>query len=642
MKKLFICLLFIFLNILLFSQTEAGRPFITNYTSYEYKAFIQNWSVYQDDRGIIYFGNGEGILEYDGENWNLYPIDVNFAVKDIKKDSFGRLYIASLGEFGYAEADSLGKLKYYSLSVLTDKMKNCNSDFLEIELVLDYVYFFSKKEIFRYKILKNGEISKNDILLWQANESFQNCFVINDEFYVQSTNKGLFKIQNDSLKPAPGCNEFINLQFNLSFPIDNQTVILGHRNSGLYFYNPFSKEKKLQPFLTEADSLIKTSNIRCGLILNNKNLLIGFGGKGCVVLNPEGEIQYRITSNQGLQNESVIDIFEDKSSNLWLALNNGISKVETSEPIRYWDKNTGLTETPEAIIRHQGVLYIATHRGVFYIENSKIKKITEYNNRSWSFISFQDPKIPEKKSLIVGLNGGVYEIRNFDLYKVQDGIDAFELFNSKKDPNLVYVSYRDGFASIKYENGKWVDKGRVEGINENIRGIIEDEKGEVWLGTFRKGVIRIIPSDNFNKPKKIIRYNEKDGIPSLKNVLVYYLNNKIVFGTEGGLYKFDKTTNRFIPDSTLTENLYDGSRDVFSFIEDKNKNIWVSGLKNRYSEIGLALKQADGSYRWDSTPFKRIPAMVVLAFYVEDNGTAWIGGSAGLFKYVFDSFTYIR
>jgi len=48
------------------SEAEQGLPFITNYSPKTYKAFPQNWSIAEDDRGIMYFGNQNIILEYDG------------------------------------------------------------------------------------------------------------------------------------------------------------------------------------------------------------------------------------------------------------------------------------------------------------------------------------------------------------------------------------------------------------------------------------------------------------------------------------------------------------------------------------------------------------------------------------------------
>jgi len=46
-----------------------GLPFMKNYSPDETGAGDQNWVVMMDNRGVMYFGNGDnGVLEFDGVN----------------------------------------------------------------------------------------------------------------------------------------------------------------------------------------------------------------------------------------------------------------------------------------------------------------------------------------------------------------------------------------------------------------------------------------------------------------------------------------------------------------------------------------------------------------------------------------------
>ena len=54
---------------------EQKQFFIQNYSPKTYQASPQNWSIVQDKRGVMFFGNTDGILEYDGKNWKLTPIE---------------------------------------------------------------------------------------------------------------------------------------------------------------------------------------------------------------------------------------------------------------------------------------------------------------------------------------------------------------------------------------------------------------------------------------------------------------------------------------------------------------------------------------------------------------------------------------
>ena len=89
-----------------------------NYTSKEYGRGYQavNYSIILDDRDIVYAGNANGILEYDGKSWNFIPVRLGANVFSMAKDSNGTIFIGSQNEFGYLAPDSAGNLVYNSLS----------------------------------------------------------------------------------------------------------------------------------------------------------------------------------------------------------------------------------------------------------------------------------------------------------------------------------------------------------------------------------------------------------------------------------------------------------------------------------------------------------------------------------------------
>ncbi len=56
------------------STFESGRPFITNFSPKEYRAEAQNWDIAQDSKGLLYFGNSGGVLQFDGNQWQLIKL----------------------------------------------------------------------------------------------------------------------------------------------------------------------------------------------------------------------------------------------------------------------------------------------------------------------------------------------------------------------------------------------------------------------------------------------------------------------------------------------------------------------------------------------------------------------------------------
>lgn len=61
-------------------------PAITNYTVKDYQGAHQNWACAQGDDGVMYFGNNNGLLVYDGFSWELYKVPGGYIVRSVFVD----------------------------------------------------------------------------------------------------------------------------------------------------------------------------------------------------------------------------------------------------------------------------------------------------------------------------------------------------------------------------------------------------------------------------------------------------------------------------------------------------------------------------------------------------------------------------
>src|SRR5215218_10022317 len=74
-------------------ESERGLPFIVNYSPKTFNGLPQVWSVQEDDRGIMYFGSGNCLLEYDGNKWAKIPFNNNASgsARAMAKDKDGTI-----------------------------------------------------------------------------------------------------------------------------------------------------------------------------------------------------------------------------------------------------------------------------------------------------------------------------------------------------------------------------------------------------------------------------------------------------------------------------------------------------------------------------------------------------------------------
>ena len=67
---------------------------------------------------------------------------------------------------------------------------------------------------------------------------------------------------------------------------------------------------------------------------------------------------------------------------------------------------------------------------------------------------------------------------------------------SRVDPSRVWIGLFDGLASFRWQDGRWIDEGKVEGVTEQMRSLFENADGSLWVGTNNDGAMRV----NFASP----------------------------------------------------------------------------------------------------------------------------------------------
>jgi serine phosphatase RsbU (regulator of sigma subunit) len=314
----------------------------------------------------------------------------------------------------------------------------------------------------------------------------------------------------------------------------------------------------------------------------------------------------------------------------------------------------GIKDFVASILRHHGVLYVATGLGVFYLPSQpsslssqplwapQFRPVAGITAQCWSLLA-------AGKTLLVATNDGVYQIAgeraSFVKPSVGDSFFSMFLHRSKQDSNRVYVGLRDGLASLRYDPiaSKWVDEGRIHGIHEPIWSIVENEAGKLWLGTEAQGVLRVDFSYaisnkiQWNENPKVERFDSRHGLPK-GWVGVNAIRGRIIFTSDEGLFRFDRESNKFFPEPAYGSMFADGSRDVEVVAEDQQGNVWLGS--EEAAEINRALRQSNGIYLPEKGSPLQLARTAIWTIYPEndpvDNGAGsvvWFGGPDGLMRY---------
>ncbi len=622
-----------------FSLYEKGFLPTFNFSSNEYKSMPQNWAIVEDKRGIMYFGNNEGVLEYDGVYWRVIKTPNESRVVSLAIDDNSKVYVGAYDEFGYLAADSIGKMTYHSL---VDQLDQENKEFgwvWRTYISSQGVYFRTLRELFFW----DGQ----EVKVWDATTSFQLSIFINDMLYIHQDEIGLTKVEGDSIVLIPGGDLFANKRVTTLLPFEKDQILIITERNGLFVLS-INNEKDIVALPTEAEEFLLRSRIYNGIKLKNHWYSIGTWGDGVVFIDNNGKLIQTINKSSGLQDGIIQYQYVDNKNNLWLALSKGISRVEYNSPISFYNDKTGLEGIIETITRHNGVLYVGTHSGVYYLpkekgatiskhalsklELSHFKSVKGHSMECWDLLSFTNR---DNSILMMAMNDGVYELNRNDSSIFIARYYPWVLHQSLYDPSRVFIGLDDGIASIYRENGKWIDEGKIEVIDEQIRNIAEDGDGNLWLGTDNQGVIQLKTpsfSDHRILDPIVIKYDSTHGLPD-GPYLVEIVGGDILISTGIGPYRFNDSNHRFMEINSFGNLFEMKDRGIHRMKEDKRANIWMVTYLDEDIEIGIIPGDEGYDNVWISTPFVGMSKEIIQDIYHDDNDITWLGGPEGLFKF---------
>ena len=619
----------------------AGLPVIRNYSPSEYNATPQNWSIVKDKRGVMYFANTGGVLEFDGVEWRLIPV-TNEVARNLAIDKNGIIYVGGVDEFGYLQPDSVGLMKYISLVKLLPPDARRFGDIWSVYASARGVFFQSASHLFLIKnpVSQTDTKTKPEIKIWHSRGIYSPAFFVNGDYYIPESGTGIFVLKGDSLSLVPGSGQFaketiydmLNYITNNKNESEQKRILIGTANDGFYLYDG----RNFTKFKTEADDFIQKNPLYFrGAILNDHTYAFGTQTGGMIVMDNKGRLLQIINKNNGLSDNTIWFVYPDNNGILWLGLNNGIARVSYPSPLTVIDSRFGIDGLIFYVNQFKGDLYLSTPNGVYHSNGedgsltSTFKLVDGINSESWELLDLGGYQLAATTHGVYRINGGRAEKINTNWRF------AYSFCRSRSHPDIIYTGLHDGLAKLILKNGEWTDGGRIPGVNEIIIQIVEDQDGTLWLSSYNKGIIRIIPDYSGNNSSYTIsRFEDK---MSGRQLPVAVYKNRVIFGTRNGLMNFDQQKNTFVYDSRFDNHFRDFN--VTDLKLDAAGSLWIAGSKNNTAETVRMIPDNDG-FRWESYPLLRIIMDHLSAFSPyklfpdrSDKNLLWIAYGASLYRF---------
>ena len=418
----------------------------------------------------------------------------------------------------------------------------------------------------------------------------------------------MYELAGAKLIELPGCLSLKGEEISSILPFsDGDEVLICTLNKGIYIYDG----KQLHEWKSPVNEYLKKTQLFSATLIQNHNYAFGTIQDGAIICDLQGDIVQMVDRKRGLQNNTVLKVFTDRSGDLWLGLDNGIDFININSPITFLKQSEEIGAGYTSFI-HQGKLYLGTNQGLFVKDwekqdqNSTFRLIPNTTGQVW-YLGVHGGV------LLCGHNKGTFVIEGEHAQQISNIPGGWKYTILKRFPNFLIGGTYSGLIYFKKENSTWKFVDRIKGFNESFRIFEEDSQGDLWMSHGFKGIFKVSFGLTLDSIKSFRYYSVKYGLPTNYNLNVFKIKGQIVFATNVGLYQYNSQNDRFEKNGFFNQML--SPITDFSYLnEDENGNIWYIAWHNSIHKAGVLRFQEDGTFKHMSAPFVLLNGKFISGF----------------------------
>jgi len=395
-------------------------------------------------------------------------------------------------------------------------------------------------------------------------------------------------------------------------------------------------------------------------MFQDRSGVLWFGTLGGGVSRYDGQTWTTFTTKDGLANNQVWSMFQDRSGVLWFGtLGGGVSRYDgqtwTTFTIKdglagnvvfsigqdgagvFWFGTVG-----EGVSRYDGQTWttFTTKDGLagnmvrsIFQDRSKVLwfgtgggGVSRYDGQTWTTFTTKDGlagnivrSIFQDRSGVLwfGTEGeGVsrYDGQTWTTFTTKDGLVSDRVYSILQDrAGIFWFSTPVGVS--RYDGQTWTIFSTKEGL-ANVRSMLQDRGGMLWVGTEGGGVSRY-------DGQTWTTFTTKDGLAG--NIVRSILQDRagmLWFGTVGGgVSRYDgQIWTTFTTKDGLTDNV------VYSIFEDRAGMLW-------FGTYGGGVSRYDGQTWTTFTTRDGLAGNIVYSIFQDRTGVLWFGTVVGVSRY---------
>lgn len=459
-----------------FSQSikDKALPHITHHDTKGMGYDVQSWDITQDKNGLIYIANGHSVLIFDGAIWkSIHTGDdiVNRSLFVKNKDS---IYFGADGQHGLLVNDGYAS---YKVLPIDNSPRDAVSDIEEYWKT----HYIDKNIVFQ--TFKNLYIHHGNVITKiPAPYIFKWSYNVDGVLYVNDLKYGIFKVEGTNLVSIVS-DQSLNENIVGVTKIDNNLIVITD-TKGLYKLT----DGQLIPIKFKESKEIEKAQVFSFLKLKDDKIAIGTVSNGLYLLDLKTAQVDNLNKRSGLQNNTVLSIFQDSEENLWLALDYGIDYVKLNSPLKYFRDYYGELGTVYAILKEENVSYLGTNQGLYAFNHELLDAPSQgfellLNGQVWNIEKVGD-------RVFIGHDKGAYITEGTTLSRLGEDLGAWNFrVPQGYEEDLVISGNYNGIALYEKVDGAWIAH-KLKGFEQSARYLEIDKNNNIWVALRSEGVFR--------------------------------------------------------------------------------------------------------------------------------------------------------
>ena len=616
-------------GVLLGADREFGHPPFRTFTAHDYGEVGQIFAITEDAEGRMLFGCEDRILVFDNNRWETIATPGTGFIRSFAVDRRGVVWFSGGSEIGYlSRVDG----EYRVVKVYEGPL-GVNSGII---LNGDRLYFTSDTGLLTWN---NGHLSKQP---W-PNDSMNpfSSAICHGRIWSGDQYGSLYEFDGDKFNKITASPDSSagGVQTIVDWPMGDTLIV---KSSGIFR----KAGSDLVPWPTDVDSLLRSAAFLQVKLILGRYLAVFIQDRGVYLLNQEGRLVESFTVASGLADAGFEAFGEDRDGGLWVGTDTEITRIQFDAGYSEFDQELGLPKGfVTDVVRYRGRIYAATQHGVFVLSAA------EDASDSCHFIRLGDRTDRFLDTVVSGLNA--FAVSDTDAYSLgvadsglkRIGPGASIIVPSKTDPGRLFLSTPNGLESIFNSNGQWSSEGVLSQLPYFIGGMVEDEKGDLFVSTESNGFYRI----KLNRDgQPLFRDAHIDQLVDMqgRKVLsgqgaVCEWRGQMLFVGAGRVWRLVEGTNRLVPFELKEKSLRDRNVQLIVGSQITEDYVWVcSRPPNASPATGFEVGRlyASGAYQ----PLSRavsFPLGIINSIWdgeVDGEPVAWIAGDYGLMRVLLD------